>query len=315
MNGIDISWWQRDNYKYLIDKYAKDFVISRATFDFGVDSTCDPIYQYAKSKGLQRGVYFFPLTESSDPETSADWCVAQVEGYLHHAIMFLDWERYVNENGVLCNDVSKIWWAKRWLDRFTEKSGVKPVIYMNTSTVRSYDWSSVANADYGLWLADYGANDGFDHGVPDIPYWSIVMMHQYTSVGDNGNGLDKDVFFGDVSAWRAYAGADNSSINSSKPIENELDKYTNEQLADMVIKGKFGNGEERKNKLGNRYDVVQLIVNKRLESSRKEYYTIQAGDTLSGISAKFGTPINQLCSWNNIVDPDVIYAGDRIRVK
>jgi LysM repeat protein len=312
MNGIDISWWQRDNYKYLIDKYATDFVISRATFDFGVDSTCDPIYQYAKSKGLQRGVYFFPLTESSDPETSADWCVTQVEGYLHHAIMFLDWE------GTVGTDVSKIWWAKRWLDRFTEKSGVKPVIYMNTSTVRSYDWSSVANADYGLWLADYGVNDGFDHGVPEIPYWSIICCHQYTSLGDNGAGLDKDVFFGDVTAWRAYAGADNSSVNPSKPIENDLDQYTDEQLADMVLDNKFGIDEERKNKLGNRYDSAQAIVNRKVEEklkSRNQYYTIQAGDTLSGISEKFGTPINQLCSWNNIANPDVIYAGDRIRVK
>lgn len=310
MNGIDISWWQRDNYKYLIDKYATDFVISRASFDFGVDSTCDPIYQYAKSKGLQRGVYFFPLTESSDPETSADWCVAQVEGYLHHAIMFLDWESTAG------TDVSKIWWAKRWLDRFTEKSGVKPVIYMNTSTVRSYDWSSVANADYGLWLADYGLNDGYDHGVPDLPYWKIVCCHQYTSVGDNGSGLDKDVFFGDVTAWRAYAGADNS--NSSKPIENDLDKYTDEELADMVLDNKFGIDEERKNKLGNRYDVVQAIVNRKIEEkvkSRNQYYTIQAGDTLSAISEKFETSINQLCSWNNITNPDVIYAGDRIRVK
>ena len=289
MNGIDISWWQKDNYKYLIDKYATDFVISRATFDFG-------------------GVYFFPLTESSDPETSADWCVAQVEGYLHHAIMFLDWEATAG------TDVSKVWWAKRWLDRFTEKSGIKPVIYMNTSTVRSYDWSSIANADYGLWLADYGSNDGYDHGIPDLPYWRIVCCHQYTSVGDNGAGLDKDVFFGDVAAWRAYAGADNSST-PSQPVENELDKYSDEQLADMVIDGKFGNGDDRKNKLGNRYDAVQSIVNKSLESSRKQYYTIQSGDTLTAISEKFGTSIAQLCSWNNISNPDMIYAGDRIRVK
>lgn len=312
MNGIDVSWWQRDNYKYLIDKYATDFVISRATFNFGVDSTCDPIYQYAKSKGLQRGVYFFPLTESSDPETSADWCFAQVEGYLHHAIMFLDWESTAG------TDVSKVWWAKRWLDRFTEKSGVKPVIYMNTSTVRSYDWSSVANADYGLWLADYGSNDGYDHGVPDLPYWKIVCCHQYTSLGDNGAGLDKDVFFGDVTAWRAYAGADNSSVNLSKPIENELDKYTDEELADMVLANKYGIDEERKNNLGNRYDAVQAIVNRKIEEklkSRNQYYTIQAGDTLTAISEKFGTPINQLCSLNNITNPDVIYAGDRIRVK
>lgn len=308
MEGIDVSYWQQDNYKRLIDIYAKDFVIARATFDFGVDQFCDPIYQYAKSKGKNLGVYFFPLTESSDPETSADWCVEQVKGYIGNTVFFLDWER---TNGT---DVSKTWWALRWLKRFEEKSGVKPNIYMNTSTVREFNWSEIAANDNGLWLADYGSNDGYDHGVPDIPYWSIVMMHQYTSIGDGGAGLDKDVFFGDVKAWNAYAGIK----EKIEPVVNELDKYTDEQLADMVIDGKFGNGDDRKNKLGNRYDSVQAIVNRKVEEklkSNKKYYTIQSGDTLTAISEKFGTPINQLCSWNNIANPDMIYAGDRIRVK
>ena len=308
MQGIDVSFWQQDNYKRLIDTYAKDFVIARATFDFGVDQFCDPIYQYAKSKGKNLGVYFFPLTESSDPETSADWCVEQVKGYIGNTVFFLDWER---TNGT---DVSKTWWALRWLKRFEEKSGVKPNIYMNTSTVREFNWSEVAANDNGLWLADYGPNDGYDYGVPDIPYWSIVMMHQYTSVGDGGAGLDIDIFFGDVNAWNAYAGIK----GKIEPVVNELNKYTDEELADMVLANKFGIDEERKNKLGNRYDSVQAIVNRKVEEklkSRNKYYTIQAGDTLTAISEKFGTPINQLCSWNNIVDPDVIYAGDKIRVK
>lgn len=308
MEGIDVSFWQQDNYKRLIDTYAKDFVIARATFDFGVDQFCDLIYQYAKSKGKKLGVYFFPLTESSDPEISADWCVEQVKGYIGNTVFFLDWER---TNGT---DVSKTWWALCWLKRFEEKSGVKPNIYMNTSTVREFNWSEVATNDNGLWLADYGSNDGYDHGVPEVPYWPFIMMHQYTSVGDNGNGLDKDVFFGDVNAWNAYAGIK----EKTEPVVNELDKYTDEELADMVLANKFGIDKERKNKLGNRYDSVQAIVNRKVEEklkSNKKYYTIQAGDTLSGISEKFGTPVNQLCSWNNIANPDMIYAGDRIRVK
>ena len=305
MQGIDISYWQQDSYKRLIDTYAKDFVIARATFDFGVDQFCDPIYQYAKNKGKCLGVYFFPLTGSSDPETSAKWCVEQVKGYIGEAVFFLDWE---STSGT---DVSQVWWAKRWLDCFTQEAGVKPLIYMNTSTVRAFDWSSVASADYGLWLADYGNNDGLDHGVPDIPYWNIIACHQYTSKGDS-EGLDKDVFFGDKTAWSAYAGS--KSTPSEEP-KNELDKYTDEELADRVLAGIYGNDEVRKKNLGNRYDAVQAIVNKRLESDKKEYYTIQSGDTLSGISQRFGTSIAQLQSWNNIVDPDVIYAGDRIRVR
>lgn len=46
--------------------------------------------------------------------------------------------------------------------------------------------------------------------------------------------------------------------------ENELDKYSDEELAKMVIHGNFGNGTERVQKLGNRYDKVQSLVNDTL---------------------------------------------------
>lgn len=50
-------------------------------------------------------------------------------------------------------------------------------------------------------------------------------------------------------------------------------------------------------------------------SSSKKYYTIQSGDTLSGIASKFGTTVKQLQSWNNISNANKIYAGTKIRVK
>lgn len=43
-----------------------------------------------------------------------------------------------------------------------------------------------------------------------------------------------------------------------------IDELTDEQLADKVIRGDFGNGEDRKKALGDRYAAVQAIVNKRL---------------------------------------------------
>lgn len=270
MNGIDISWWQNGNYKYLIDTYAKDFVICRASFDFTVDSTCDIYYQYAKSKGLQRGVYFFPLTESSEPERSAEWCADQVKGYIKHSVFFLDWESTAG------TDVSKTWWALRWLKRFEEVTGVKPCIYMNTWTANNYYWQDVVNNDNGLWLADYGNNDGSDHGVPDLKYWKIVMAHQFTSRGDNGNGLDKDVFFGDKTAWRKYANADDvkSEPKKDEPKKDEPKKET------------------------------------------KEYYTVKLGDTMWAIANKYGISLKHLIELNpEIENPNLIYPKQLIRVK
>ncbi len=49
-----------------------------------------------------------------------------------------------------------------------------------------------------------------------------------------------------------------------KTIAENLDQYTDEQLADMVIKGACGNGQKRKDILKDRYNTVQAIVNARL---------------------------------------------------
>lgn len=46
----------------------------------------------------------------------------------------------------------------------------------------------------------------------------------------------------------------------------------------------------------------------------KILYTIQSGDTLSGIAAKFGVSVSQLQSWNEIADPNRIYAGEVLSI-
>lgn len=93
---------------------------------------------------------------------------------------------------------------------------------------------------------------------------------------------------------------------------------TIDELAQEVINGEWGNGEDRYNRLteaGYDYNAVQNRVNEILSSSQDEYYTIQSGDTLSEIAERYGVSIEQLCAWNNISNPDLIYAGDRIKIK
>ena len=51
--------------------------------------------------------------------------------------------------------------------------------------------------------------------------------------------------------------------------QNELSKYSDEELANKVILGDYGNGQARKNALGNRYNSVQSIVNKILSGTNE----------------------------------------------
>ena len=51
-------------------------------------------------------------------------------------------------------------------------------------------------------------------------------------------------------------------------------------------------------------------------SSNSSYttYTVQAGNTLSGIAYKYGVTVSQLQQWNNISNPNEIYVGQTLKI-
>lgn len=223
LKGIDISYYQRKNYKDFIK--GADFVICRAAFSKYVDEYCDTMYQYAKSEGKKLGFYFFPLTSDGTPEDCAKWAYDQVRGYIGEAIPMLDWESYSGQYGI--TNPYDVEWAYRWLKKFEALSGVKPMIYMNSSLNRSTNWQKIADANYGLWIANYGNNDGTDHGRPEVKYWKFAAIHQYTSKGADGVGLDRDVFYGDEAAWDKYCGKKTVDKEPTpKPIVASCETYT-----------------------------------------------------------------------------------------
>ena len=301
--GIDESQWQAVG----TEDEAPDFVICKATEGTGfVDPTCDAHYQRAKAQGKKLGVYHFARPDLCGAKDEARFFVDNIKGYIGEAILVLDWE----QPGTQWNTA----WAKEWLDEVKNLTGIKPLIYMSASIVNQYDWSAVASADYGLWIAGYpDCRDSWD--VPDFPYstgaWSIVAIWQYT----NGGGrLDHDIFYGDRATWDAYATSNGKVEPSPEPTPT---RKTNEELADEVIAGKWGNGADRKARLeaaGYDYSAVQKIVNQKLGVNDRAYYTVKPGDNLSTIAAAYGTTWQQLASWNNIQNPNVIFPGQILRV-
>lgn len=62
----------------------------------------------------------------------------------------------------------------------------------------------------------------------------------------------------------------NDKIFIEEKTQNDLDKYSDEELARKVINGDYGNGQDRKNALGDRYNAVQSLVNKILNGEKQE---------------------------------------------
>ena len=99
---------------------------------------------------------------------------------------------------------------------------------------------------------------------------------------------------------------------------------SNEELATEVIRGDWGNGQDRKNRLtaaGYDYGAIQNIVNQRLagssssSSSGQVWYTVKSGDTLWAIAQRYGTTYQEIARLSGIPDPNKIYPGQRVRVK
>lgn len=394
MNGIDISSHQSG---INLSAVPCDFVIVKATQGLTyVNPDCNRAYQQARSLGKCLGLYHY--AGGNDPSSEADYFLRNISNYIGECILVLDWEN--SQNPAFGNN--DFGWCKTWLDRVTQRTGVKPMLYISQSIMGKFR----EIGDYGLWIAQYAnMNPTGYQATPWNEGAYSCAIRQYSSRGRlpgyNGD-LDLNKFYGDRTVWNKYAGKGNatkpatpttppsSGISGStldlavgvmqgkygngdarknalgnhydevqnfinhissasvdtlvtetmsgkygngdtrkvilgnryNEVQNRINgssaKKSNEQIAQEVIAGKWGNGNDRKNRLtaaGYNYNTIQNIVNGKSGSSSAQYYTIESGDTLSGIASKYGTSVSQLCSWNGIKNANKIYAGQKIRVR
>ena len=69
-----------------------------------------------------------------------------------------------------------------------------------------------------------------------------------------------------------------------------IEEKTIEEIANLVIKGEFGNGDERKKNLGDLYPIVQNEVNEKLGCSYRHEYNEKSIELLAKriIKGEFG---------------------------
>lgn len=332
LKGIDISNHQRG---LDLSKIDCDFVIIKATEGKSyVDKSCDGFFQQALSLGKKLGVYHFANNSDNTAQQEADWFIQNTRGYIGKAIPVLDWEDNVTDN---------VPWALEWLQRVEEAYGCKPLIYMSESVVNRHDWSPVANANYGIWVAKYRDNlpdynyDMSNAGnMPSIKYWSTMALWQWTSTGRlngwNGN-LDCNVFYGDAAAWDKYVGTNSGTVAPSNPVPSAPAEKPSEsyqtytvQSGDTLsgIASRFRTTYQKiaaDNGIANPNiihpgQVLKIYGGSTQSNSSSSYqtYTVKSGDTLSGIGSKFGVSYQKIAADNNISNPNLIHPGQVLKI-
>ena len=174
---------------------------------------------------------------------------------------------------------------------------------------------------YDKWVAAWGNNDG-SHTVDTSAYGTI---QQYTS---NYGTLDENVIFVDPSIYRTGATADRPveyvQTLTQSPVATSANVYV-VQYGDTLsgIAAKFGTTYQHLAEINGIADPNVIYVGQEIvingepvaNTSNEVYYTIQDGDTLSGIAERNGTSYQYLAYLNGISNPNVIYAGTTIRIR
>lgn len=364
--GIDISKWQA-GYPY--DKANSEgvkFAILRAGFAQTKDGSFETHYANAKRLGWGVGAYWYTYAKTvTAAKNEAKAFLKAIAGKQFDYPVYLDIED-PSLSGLGKSNLDAI---VRAFGEVIEAAGYYFGVYTNLNWYRNiisgselnkkYDWwiacwstGAPTGVNYGLWQFGGGTNYIRSNKVAGVVTDQNYAVKDYPSLikklGLNGYGngeivdkpnktvneLANEVIQGlwgngnDRKNRLTNAGYDYNAVQNrvneilgitSKPT---TPSKSNEEIANEVIAGKWGNGQDRRNKLaqaGYNYDAIQKIVNKKLgssSSSKAVYHKIQYGDTLYDLAIKYGTTIGAIQKLNpKIKNANKIYAGDTIRVK
>lgn len=230
--------------------------------------------------------------------------------------------------------------------RMIKAAGYTPMYYSGKpyTVANVYVDQIIREFPNSLWMAAYP-----DYNVTPTPNYNVfpsmdgVAIYQFTSTYIAG-GLDGNI---DLTGITDNGYTKNNNPETQTPAISQGQQADNTPKTDIAVgnqvKVKFGantweTGEAIPNWVkGRTYSVAQVSGNRVLlaginswinksdveiisvssapiQAPATSTYTVRAGDTLSSIASKFGTSYQALANLNGISNPNLIYAGQVLRV-
>lgn len=238
IKGVDLSCYQTNiNYQELKNA-GVEFAIIRTGYgkdENQKDSQFETHYAGCKAVGIKVGAYLYSYcTSIENAKKEANNCLKHIAGKDFDLPIYLDLEeqRTANLGKQAVTQIGNIFCS------VIKCAGYKAGVYANLNWFENYiDSYKILNAGNSIWLAQWNNEITADFPV-DI--WQNTNKNEF--------GFDGDYL-----------------INENLLVDNGDNSVDNLQelqsLAVDVIYGLYGNGQERKDRLGNKYNEVQNIVN------------------------------------------------------
>ena len=292
--GIDVSRWQGNfNFAKAKEEGITFAILKAGGGDSGLyrDGKFERNYSTCKEFGIPVGAYFFGQAMNvAAAEKEADYFNSLIAGKKFDVGVWYDVEAKMLNAGGLVNIVNA------FIHRLNSY-GYNCGVYASESVFKA----KLKDIQAPRWVARWSKTK------PSIDF-------QIWQFGGETNLIRSNKVAGVV--------CDQNYLQGS--VEKPISKKSNEEIAQEVLQGKWGNGVERKSRLtaaGYNYSEVQGIVNKLCSGSVQNpismvEYSVKRGDTLSGIAAKYGTTVAAIMVLNPIIkDPNKIQVGWKLRIK
>ena len=333
--GIDISKYQAGIDLNNIKNNGYDFVIIRAGYTGwgdGESKAADPsfeeFYSKAKAAGLGVGAYYFTIATSyNEGVDEANWLYNNcLKGKQFDYPIYIDVEDDTGKKYYLRNAGKDA--TTQGIKGFCEtleKLGYYVGIYASDISGFKEMMNIDELKDYDKWVARYGKKPEY---VTEYGMWQTTSSGKVN--GYSGN-LDLNEAYKDYPSIIKSNGLNGYSKDSSSSNSHQINTDTTSYgTVYTVVEGdtlsgiasRYGttyqklaeyNGIADPNKI---YPGQQVkIPGSSNNGSSAVYYTVVTGDNLTKIANRYGTTVNQLVSWNNISNPNLIYPGQKLRVK
>lgn len=322
IQGIDVSEFQGNIQWDRVKKAGIQFAMLRAGYG---TKTIDPQFrrnaQGCNDVGIPCGVYWFSYAYTPEmARNEADQCMQAIEEYRIGYPVCIDFEgdsvRYAASRGVTVTGELATEMVRTFCER-VEEWGYFAMYYSNLDFLNRYFASSL-RSDYALWFAQYAAE-------PQTSGMAIWQKSNTGRVDGISGNVDLDVAYYDLAAVIEKAGLNKGGTHiGTKPdsggqagTETVYTVKSGDTLSEIARR--FGTTYQELAAYNGIADANLIYPGEKIRIPQKEgsgsYYTIQYGDTLSGVAQRFGTSVGVLQNLNGISNPNRIYAGERIRIR
>ncbi|MDE7398902.1 MAG: 1,4-beta-N-acetylmuramidase [Oscillospiraceae bacterium] len=256
MKGIDVSGWQGKIDFAKVKASGVEFVIVKAGYSTSTVDTFESNYAAAKAAGLHVGAYWYSYADSvEDALAEAKACVKAVKGKQFDFPIYFDLEEnfQFQKGKAFCDSLVNTFCPE------LEKNGLFTGLYMSRWFLENYISESVRKR-FAIWVAEYSSVNRYK-GTYGIWQYGVGRVS-----GIDGD-CDMDIGYIDYPAIIKNAGLNGYDKSESPESPESPTKKSVEEIAREVIRGDWGNGEERKKRLtqaGYDYSAVQSAVEKML---------------------------------------------------